>query len=108
MSDTQRLWGKQRKWTPAEVATRERLYALMTSAGGHVMKQSSLADLMGLSYDEVERYLNWLKGRQECRRVKDGGWQATAPVLATADTSPFPKPWWRTPDVGLWGDDHGW
>ncbi len=17
-------------------------------------------------------------------------------------------PWWRTPDVGLWGDDHGW
>ncbi len=98
-----KYWGKQKQWSREEVATRERLYGLMLEHG-HALKQTTLADLMHMTYREVERYLCWMAGRKEVKRISGGGWIATARELATRDPSPFPRPWWPTPNVGLWGD----
>lgn len=63
----------------------------------------ALAAATGLESDDVERRLLTLKSQGMVAKSDSGkGWELTR-VTATRDPSPFPPPWWDTPEVGLWG-----
>ena len=57
---------------------------------------------LGITWSTMDIVLKRLRSRGIITHTHHAGWSLKPPP-AERDPSPFPKPWWDTPDVGWWG-----
>ncbi len=81
----------------------EGLDAVVSLLVGCQKSATVLAQESGLSLQDVSHRLSSAKSQGLVCKAPSGKAWALAKHNATRDPSPFPPPWWETPNIGLWG-----